>query len=329
MERRRRWEHQWRVIPHAGPGGRQNGCSSSATRESRRRSARYPGQAAVALAGVPAADDAVWCLGEVASNAVVHSRSGQPGGSFTVAADVYPGALVAIVVTDQGGPWTGRAADTCPHGLEVVRTLATDVRIDGDDNGRSVWVILPWGQDAIPILNDSAPRNLDEAHPPAADPSGRQNAGGTWPLHSSLKLGTLPGAAGCAEAHARLVAAEWGLSRLSEAAGRVAAEMIERAVRASGTLDERPPVWLWLRSNGNRILVAVWDGRPEPPAPADEPQWPPAAQVTEERGWHRHDSGKTCWAVLSRDDASPAKSSCHHQNPPARRSVAARSREVG
>jgi anti-sigma regulatory factor (Ser/Thr protein kinase) len=149
-------------------------------------------QVAAALAGVPAADDAVWCLGEVATNAVVHTRSGQPGGSFAVAADVYPGALVAIVVTDQGGPWTGRAADTYPHGLDVVRQLATEVRIDGDDNGRSVWVILPWGQDAIPIQNDSAPRHLQERYPPGADPSGHPEVRDTWPLHSSLKLGALP-----------------------------------------------------------------------------------------------------------------------------------------
>jgi anti-sigma regulatory factor (Ser/Thr protein kinase) len=262
-------------------------------------------QVAAALAGVPAADDAVWCLGEVASNAVVHTRSGQPGGTFAVAADVYPGVLVAIMVTDQGGPWIGRAADSYPHGLKVVRQLATEVHIDGDDNGRSVRVVLPWGQPAIPIPNDSVPDRLNERYPPGAAPSGREEVRDTWPLRSSLKLGALPSAAGCAEAHATLIAAEWGLSLLSDAAGRVAAAMIVSAVRASGTSDERPPVWLWLRSDGTRILVAVWDVCPEPPALASEAELPSAVQVTEERGWHRQDSGKTCWAVLSRDDASP------------------------
>jgi hypothetical protein len=86
----------------------------------------------------------------------------------------------------------------------------------------------------------------------------------------------------------------------------VAASLISCAVRASGTLDERPAVWLWLRSDGTRILVAVWDMRPEPPpAFAGAPGWPSTAQVSEERGWRRHDSGKTCWAVLSWDDAGP------------------------
>jgi serine/threonine-protein kinase RsbW len=110
--------------------------------------ARAVGQArrdlAAALAGVPAADDAVFCLGEVASNAVVHSRSGRPGGKFTVTADVLPGALVVVGVDDDGGPWAGRAADSYPHGLEIAATLAISIRIDGDDDGRTVWVILAW-----------------------------------------------------------------------------------------------------------------------------------------------------------------------------------------
>jgi len=179
------------------------------------------------------------------------------------------------------------------------------VRIDGDDSGRSVWVILPWGQGGTPDQNDSGTRHGEEGFPPGADPSGRQAVHDTWPLHSSLKLGALPGAAGCAQAHAKLVATEWGLSQLSDAAGRVAATMIACAVRASGELAERPPVWLWLRSDGDRILVAVWDMRPEPPLFADASA-PSTPRVTEERGWHRQEGGKTCWVVLSRDDADGA-----------------------
>jgi anti-sigma regulatory factor (Ser/Thr protein kinase) len=96
------------------------------------------------LAGVPRIDDLAFAVSEVATNAVLHSRSGQPGGWFTVAADVVPGVLAAVVVTDQGGPWAGRAADTYPHGLEIVATMATEVRVDGDDDGRTIWVIFPW-----------------------------------------------------------------------------------------------------------------------------------------------------------------------------------------
>jgi hypothetical protein len=99
---------------------------------------------AAALAGVPVAEDAVFCLGEVATNAVVHSRSGRPGGRFTVTASVLPGALVVLTVADEGGTWTGREADTYPHGLEIAREMALFLRIDGDELGRTVWVVLAW-----------------------------------------------------------------------------------------------------------------------------------------------------------------------------------------
>jgi two-component sensor histidine kinase len=89
-------------------------------------------------------DDAVFCLGEVVTNAVVHSRSGRPGGYVTVTADVLPGVLVALAVADAGGTWTGREADTYPHGLEIARELALFTRIDGDELGRTVWVVLAW-----------------------------------------------------------------------------------------------------------------------------------------------------------------------------------------
>lgn len=126
-------------------------------------------QVAVVLAGIPAAGDAVWCLGEVVTNAIVHSGSGQPGGSFTVAADVRQGALIAIAVTDQGGPWTGRDTDTYPHGLDIVRSLATEVRIDGDDNGRTVWVVLPCEQGMTSIPNEPMPCPVKEGFPPGGD----------------------------------------------------------------------------------------------------------------------------------------------------------------
>ena len=44
------------------------------------------------LDGGPAAGDALICLSELASNAVVHSRSSQPGGTFTVRVPRRPAA---------------------------------------------------------------------------------------------------------------------------------------------------------------------------------------------------------------------------------------------
>jgi serine/threonine-protein kinase RsbW len=96
------------------------------------------------LAGVPAAEDVVYAVSEVASNAVLHSRSGHPGGRFTVAVDIVAGALVSVVVTDQGGPWKDGGPDFYPHGLQIVRELAAAVRIDGGEDGRTVWALFPW-----------------------------------------------------------------------------------------------------------------------------------------------------------------------------------------
>jgi serine/threonine-protein kinase RsbW len=106
------------------------------------RAARH--QAEAALAGIPCAQDAVYALSEVAGNAVVHTRSGRDGGQFTVDVDVFPGSLVALAVTDQGGPWQESGPDFYPHGLEIVRGLAAAVRIDGGQDGRTVRVIFGW-----------------------------------------------------------------------------------------------------------------------------------------------------------------------------------------
>ena len=69
------------------------------------------------LDGGPAAADALICLSELASNAVVHSRSSQPGGTFTVRVQLA-GQRLRVEVCDQGGPWDspGRASSGEPGG---------------------------------------------------------------------------------------------------------------------------------------------------------------------------------------------------------------------
>lgn len=116
--------------------------------------ASYPGepeslgqvrhQVAEALAGIPCAEDAIFALNEVATNAVVHSRSGQDGGEFTVAVDVFPGSQVAFTVTDHGGPWQDSGPDFYLHGLGIVREMAAAVQIGGDQDGRTVRVSFGW-----------------------------------------------------------------------------------------------------------------------------------------------------------------------------------------
>lgn len=115
----------------------------------------HPGQVAAAraflaasLAGWPAADDAVLCLSELASNAVLHSRSRQPGGWFTVRAHLDPDRL-RVEVRDQGGPWhspTRATADEASageqngRGLLIVGQLASRWGCEGhSQHGWTVW----------------------------------------------------------------------------------------------------------------------------------------------------------------------------------------------
>jgi len=112
------------------------------------------GFAARGLAGWPAVDDVVLCVSELATNAVVHSASGQPGGFFWLHVTAFPGKHVRVEVCDQGGPWVRRATDgERAHGLDIVRQLATSFGVDGDArSGRIVWARL----DLPEVCDDSA-----------------------------------------------------------------------------------------------------------------------------------------------------------------------------
>jgi anti-sigma regulatory factor (Ser/Thr protein kinase) len=85
---------------------------------------------------------------ELCANAVVHSRSGGPGGRFTVLANVYPGQSVWIEVIDQGGVWgLAKQEDDRRHGLDIVRSVVGDTNwgVDGDGSfARVVWARLRW-----------------------------------------------------------------------------------------------------------------------------------------------------------------------------------------
>jgi serine/threonine-protein kinase RsbW len=121
----------------------------------RAASRTFPGQprqvssarafAAGCLDGCPLSDDAVLSVSELASNAVIHSRSGVPGGHFTVRIETYPDSHVWVEVEDDGGPWARRAHDDLPrHGLDIVGKIASEWGADGDVRGWIVWVRLDW-----------------------------------------------------------------------------------------------------------------------------------------------------------------------------------------
>jgi serine/threonine-protein kinase RsbW len=100
---------------------------------------------AAALADCPAADDAIQCISELATNGILHSASQRTGGTFTVYAEVHSD-YVWIEVTDDGGPWTEHQHhDSHRHGLDIVRELAADWGRDGDPlTGWTVWARLEW-----------------------------------------------------------------------------------------------------------------------------------------------------------------------------------------
>src|SRR5437588_8553572 len=79
------------------------------------------------LDGCPAADEVILCLSELAANAVLHSDSRRPGGTFTVRIESCPGAYIRIEVEDDGGPWLASAPDPgSGRGLDIIRVLAAE-----------------------------------------------------------------------------------------------------------------------------------------------------------------------------------------------------------
>ena len=83
------------------------------------------------------ADDAVLLIGELGANAVVHTGSGEPGGLFTVRAELA-GLWLRAEVEDQGSSWNGRLEDAeCPHGLFLLRQLSARC---GTRRSRHGWV---------------------------------------------------------------------------------------------------------------------------------------------------------------------------------------------
>jgi serine/threonine-protein kinase RsbW len=97
------------------------------------------------IEGCPAADDVVLCASELAANAVRHSCSGRPGGTFAVRVEVVWGDHVRIAVDDDGGPWIeGGSGLHCGRGLAIVTALAADWGIVTGSAGRTVWALFGW-----------------------------------------------------------------------------------------------------------------------------------------------------------------------------------------
>jgi anti-sigma regulatory factor (Ser/Thr protein kinase) len=102
-----------------------------------------------ALGPVPVVDEAVLLVSELCTNALLHTASGDDGGTFEVA--IYMRSIWLRVEVRDGGagqtPVVGQPADTFAEGgrgLGLVELLADRWDHSGDRHGRSVFFELRW-----------------------------------------------------------------------------------------------------------------------------------------------------------------------------------------
>ena len=98
-------------------------------------------------ADCPVRDELVLLASELATNAILHSKSGHPARTFTVRVKLYPGHYAWVEVIDQGGAWAvDKHDDEHGRGLALVAAIAGDGNwgIDGDSSNRVAWFRLDW-----------------------------------------------------------------------------------------------------------------------------------------------------------------------------------------
>jgi|SRR5579859_26435 len=130
----------------------------------------YPGDAAQVgnvrgdvrkhLDGCPVADDVIALVSELSANAILHSSSGQPYGTFTVRVQDFPGACVYAEVEDAGSSWHGDLARSAepPHGLHMVQMLAATCGAELCARAHIVWFTVSYPQRLVTLegLGESA-----------------------------------------------------------------------------------------------------------------------------------------------------------------------------
>lgn len=98
----------------------------------------------------PLREQAELLVSETCTNAVSHSRSGEPGGKFTVHVQGRADAWLWVEVEDEGGPGqVSLRADgdgESGNGLVLVDAIASDWGACGDESGRSVWFRLDMAE---------------------------------------------------------------------------------------------------------------------------------------------------------------------------------------
>jgi anti-sigma regulatory factor (Ser/Thr protein kinase) len=125
-----------------------------------------------------------------------------------------------------------------------------------------------------------------------------------WPLHSRLEFAALDTAPACARKHAKAVILEWGLAALADTAELLVSELVTNAVQASEALPSGI-VGLWLVSDGQSVVIHVWDGSDSMPVCQDAD--PDSASgrglllvegLGKDWGAYRKASGKVVWVLI-------------------------------
>jgi Signal transduction histidine kinase regulating citrate/malate metabolism len=107
----------------------------------------------VFLDDTPYADDAAWIVGELAANAVLHTRSGEPGGQYVLELR-RTRRIARLTVCDLGGGGRPSFAPTVPglpyaehgYGLRTIAQLAARTGFRGNPAfGHAVWADLLLG----------------------------------------------------------------------------------------------------------------------------------------------------------------------------------------
>ena len=105
-----------------------------------------------------ARDDVLSVATELATNAIEHTASGEPGGTFAVEVS-WQASLAQVVVADGGSQAEPR--EICDpdgergRGLLLVRRLAARTGWTGDRRGRLVWAQIAW-PDGNPAITSPA-----------------------------------------------------------------------------------------------------------------------------------------------------------------------------
>lgn len=110
---------------------------------------------AVVLRGHPDLDEILLAATELCTNALLHTRSGNPDGTFGVEVTAIGENFLKVAVTDEGASTGPRLHDPGPtethfRGLQVVMSLSLGYGADGDADGRTVWALFAPLRQVVP-----------------------------------------------------------------------------------------------------------------------------------------------------------------------------------